>query len=327
MEGKEKHIEHIIARKLKEEASAEDLQTLEDWLKDDIFHKEDHDALLQVWSDSSKLFHQFDTEAGWQKVARQIQVGAVSNRGRVISMFPLQKAIAVAAVFLLTLTVVFLSIDQKSPPEIAWKELKADKNEIIALADGSTIYLRKGSVLNYPDNFGSKERRVNLTGEAFFEIRHDDSKPFVVITSEAVIKDLGTAFLVRDVDSIQEVLVTEGKVHFSSRKDLLKEAILLPGEKGVLMAGHVYKSFSVEKNYLAWRTHKLSFKNAPIQQVVKDLSQYYRIAIEAPTKRGDKIILITAEFEKQTLEKVFEELELTTGLTVKKEGAVYRFSE
>ncbi|RGS45223.1 anti-sigma factor [Segatella copri] len=84
-----------------------------------------------------------------------------------------------------------------------------EESKVIALADGTKVRLSQSSVLLYPSSFkGAEERKVFLSGEAFFDIRHDDAQPFHVSTPHFEITDLGTSFTVSSYSNTDEVSAT-----------------------------------------------------------------------------------------------------------------------
>ena len=101
--------------------------------------------------------------------------------------------------------------------EQGWIRNDTDRSKLIQLADGSTIFLKPGSAVRYPDHFEADHRKVELQGEAFFEVAPDQSKPFFVHAGETITKVLGTSFSVRAFgDDTETVIgVRSGKVNVS----------------------------------------------------------------------------------------------------------------
>jgi ferric-dicitrate binding protein FerR (iron transport regulator) len=108
------------------------------------------------------------------------------------------------------------------------------KIENVTLPDGSSVALNAGSTLEALQGFGGKERRVKLCGEAFFQVEHDKSKPFIVEADGASVRVVGTAFNVSAYSESGSVTTTvaEGKVEFSSGKK--EKALLTHGMQGRL---------------------------------------------------------------------------------------------
>jgi transmembrane sensor len=243
-------------------------------------------------------------------------------------------AVGVACIFILVFPLFYFSlrsttpvvpIVQKTPsPETKWKQIAAESRQVITLPDGSVATLQKGSSLSYPDNFNLAERKVKSSGEVYFEVKHNDAKPFEITTATAVIYDLGTAFLLRSTDTLQEVTVTEGAVYLTSRMDPLKSITLLPGQTGVVMGSNLYKKTTKAKNKLANYTKVLQFQNTPLVEVAADLSRYYHTPVTLSPSLEKKNIGITAQFRTLPLEEVLILLQKEHNLVVKrnKEGYI-----
>ena len=103
------------------------------------------------------------------------------------------------------------------------------------MPDGSTIFLNRNSEFSYRSNFGDRSRNVILTGEAFFEIAPDASKPFIIDAGNARVRVVGTSFnvITSNSESAVEVFVKTGKVMLSSNSG--SESIALdPGYIGTM---------------------------------------------------------------------------------------------
>ncbi|MBE0653108.1 MAG: FecR domain-containing protein [Bacteroidales bacterium] len=153
------------------------------------------------------------------------------------------------------------------------------KSSKIILADGSHIWLNAGSRLSYPSEFRGNSREIYLTGEAFFEVSHNPSKPFYVITPEIKIRVIGTSFNVSaypDEQTVQTVLVS-GKVTAGKNKLLAGTIDLVPGER--LTYDKSTTDLSKDKvdinNHSSWKDGYLLFNNAPCSHVFLKLERYY----------------------------------------------------
>lgn len=241
-------------------------------------------------------------------------------------------SVGVACLLILVFPLFYFSLDapatvpvpvQTASKSPEWQHIAAESRQVVTLSDGSVVTLLKGSTLSYPDNFNLADRKVSTSGEAYFQIKHNDAKPFEITTATAVIRDLGTAFLLRSTDSMQEVTVTEGKVYLTSRIDPLKSITLLPGQTGVVTGSNLYKKTTKAKNQLASYTKVLQFHNTPLVEVAADLSRYYRTPVTLSPSLEKKNIEITAEFRKLPLEEVLRSLKKEHHLVVKRNGQGY----
>ena len=145
----------------------------------------------------------------------------------------------------------------------------AGQRASLILADGTTVWLNSNSTLKYPANgFHSKNRRVTLEGEGYFEVAHDEEHPFIVETEKYDIRVLGTTFNVSAYPNsgMFETSLIEGKVTVY-QPDTQNEIVLSPHE-----------TFASDNDFL-WRMGIYSFKNEPLATVFKKLEQYYEVQI------------------------------------------------
>lgn len=152
--------------------------------------------------------------------------------------------------------------------------------ETVKLADGSVVQLGPESRLSVDADYGRGERAVRLEGEAWFEVKHDDARPFVVRTRAAEVRDLGTVFTVRTLGSAgTRVAVTEGSV--ALRTSLGQgEQVLRAGDRGAVAEGAVTVERGVgTEDDVAWTQGRLVFRDAPVPEVADALKRWYGITL------------------------------------------------
>jgi len=156
------------------------------------------------------------------------------------------------------------------------------ENRVIFLPDGSTVFLSPGSKLNYPSTFdGMKKREVYLQGEAFFDIKHNVQRPFVVHTGKVETTVLGTAFNIkaqRDEEDIT-VTVTRGKVRVNDPHKTLgiitaQQQITYNTERETSALSRVSNN-----SYLDWKNGDLFIDNLTLAEAAKLLQEQYGIKI------------------------------------------------
>lgn len=325
MELKE-NIMEIITRRLNGEASKSEEAVLASWLKESPAHQQEYNDYVKLWEDSSGvvLKHHFNTAAAWDKIQKKTQAPPDAIPVKRATVFSLKRMAAAAAIIIfVTAAAVYLFRANK---ESSGQMISAiQNNQRVSLPDGSVVTLRKGSTLRYPDNFGDKDRFVELNGEAFFEVERNEQKPFRITTSNAVVEVLGTSFLVRNTDSLDQVVVSTGKVSFAERKNMANKVTLTKDQKAKLINSQLIRDTVLNTNDMAWQSGELIFNNTALRQVAEDISHLYNVEIRlAPEveKNADNIT-IKAEFKKEPLEQVLDEIELMTGLKIARENSAF----
>lgn len=181
------------------------------------------------------------------------------------------------------------------------------ERRVIDLVDGSQITLGpSSSAVAKVGETGARE--VELVGEAFFRVTHDETRPFVVTTSQAVIEDLGTQFTVRAVggETPLQVTVSEGSVSVRRERTSAKEEVVLQPRDMITLpdtgAAIVARNVDVEP-FQAWTTGRLVFRNATLAEAIVELERWYR----ADFRINDQVLLqkhLDVEFNGQSLDEV-----------------------
>tara|TARA_R110001606_G_scaffold399236_1_gene582628 strand:- start:29185 stop:30387 length:1203 start_codon:yes stop_codon:yes gene_type:complete len=155
----------------------------------------------------------------------------------------------------------------------------------LKLPDGTKIWMNSGSELTYALPFSNTERRVQLKGEAYFEVTHNKQKPFIVETIYQDVKVLGTEFNVSAYPEDSNIITTlvEGKVVVNSTNNQLTqfEEFLLPNEQLML---DKETSVSVKREvdtyiYTSWKDGRFKFVNEPLESFFKKLSRWYNVDV------------------------------------------------
>lgn len=188
------------------------------------------------------------------------------------------------------------------------------------LPDGSTGYLNSGSRLKYPVRFNG-ERKVELSGEAFFDVVHNTKMPFHVNTRNLDIKVLGTTFnvIANEDEPTEEIVLQTGSVDVSSRSGK-QLAVLSPNEQLTLdIEKRTFAKKEVEASqYTTWKEGKLVFRNENMQQVARRLSRWYNAEVVVDDRMLDDYTF-HATFIDEPLDEVLKLLSITTPLSYKEE--------
>ncbi|MBV7533793.1 FecR family protein [Chitinophaga sp. sic0106] len=208
----------------------------------------------------------------------------------------------------------------------------------MVLPDGSTVALNACSQLQYDaDKFLKGNREVTLTGEAYFDIRHDPAHPFIVHSGKVNIKVLGTSFNVKAYpeDKNIETTLISGKVAVSFKTTNEEEVILLPAQRLIIsklpssdtrqsaqQAALTNYSVAPVRNTnttvtetatpTAWMSDRFEFDSITLEELSHDLERWYNVHIIFKNEKY-KQELFTGVFKKQQLEEVLNALQLTLG--------------
>jgi len=150
----------------------------------------------------------------------------------------------------------------------------------LELSDGTKVWLNASSSLTFPTSFASNERKVILTGEAYFEVAKDKKRPFRVSVNEMQVNVLGTHFNINAYDDEATINTTllEGSVLLSEKS---QKVLLKPGEqaqkqkKGTIV---VNNKVNIDK-VMGWKNGVFYFENADLQTVLREISRWYDVDV------------------------------------------------
>jgi ferric-dicitrate binding protein FerR (iron transport regulator) len=150
----------------------------------------------------------------------------------------------------------------------------------LQLADGTKVWLNAATTLKYPTSFiGMRERRVELSGEAYFEVSPDRNKPFIVKTNQQEVTVLGTHFNVnayRD-DNKTVTSLEEGLIQVKNGRNI---KIVKPGQEASSINTKLVVQQANLNIALAWKNGKMSFQDTGIDDVMKQISRWYNVRVE-----------------------------------------------
>ncbi len=310
-----------------------EFEQLLSWIKEASLKTSDRGMIQEVWNE-------FEPEAGpvermkytriLDKIHHQININRNTNQ------FVIQKAatgnriltIITRAAAILLLPVLSLLLytnlsyrdrygDNLNDLEV---EAPAGSKMNILLGDGTKVWLNHGSKLKYPYRFEGENRKVFLTGEAYFEVAHNAEIPFIVGTNRLDVWATGTAFNVSaypEDDNIETTLV-EGKVILYERDNNKEIKALVTGQCLKLISernAYTLDTVNTEK-YTAWKDGLLVFKNEGVEGVAKKLARWYNVEVEIANVKVNEFTF-TATFMDETLPQVLELMTLATPVSYK----------
>jgi transmembrane sensor len=323
----ETYIIGLLQKYLENKCNEQELRTLLQWLKstddyscidvvDDFLRKElDHSVSYPTNSHVEELRE--EVSELFKKINSRSQTFVVAKRKKSRYIWGFAAAAAVALVFVLYGLTRHSTEKTDQPSALAFTIIQTTKGERkeCVLADGTKLTVNSESKVVIPDSYNKGSRQVHINGEVFFDVKHDASQPFTVISNGTSIKDIGTAFNVRSYaeDATMSVTVTTGKV----RVNIQPEDMFMTLSRNERLEynkenGSMSKSLLTENNYTKWTCGVLYFNDTPIRDVVKIINRAYnrKVILQA----NDPNMKISGKHDNKSLEAVIEAICFTTGL-------------
>lgn len=202
-----------------------------------------------------------------------------------------REVMKVAAIFLVFLGGSYL-VDRFRAPEVVEEIAQyqslfvpAGQRAELTLPDQTKVWVNSRSTLRYPVKFGKDGRKVELDGEAFFEVSKDAENPFIVETGAIDVRVLGTEFNLKAYKdkSFAEVALLQGKVEVSSDSHP-QPVYMAPGESIYYQDGEFERGRIQDMNYFRWREGLICFEDESVGEIFRKLELYYDIKIEMGNK-------------------------------------------
>lgn len=269
-------IDTLLDRYLLGTASADEILLVEQWLEENDTHQNDWKSMdeqsKKVWlSDLYQDIH--------QSLIQKKDNAPVSQ----IKFLRIVAAIAATLAIVLGISVLLnKNTDLKNNHELA---VNKGEQRFVELSDGTKVWLNSGSKLTVDLDFNGENRKVNLTGEAYFEVTHNANKPFIVYTGKLSTKVLGTRFNIRAYEAEEEIKVAliSGSVELIEEGESTENRIILkPTEVAAYKKNkHFIEVVNTEKiePFVEWKSQKIDFAETPLKDAVKQLELIYHVKI------------------------------------------------
>ncbi|MCX6284241.1 MAG: FecR domain-containing protein [Bacteroidetes bacterium] len=347
MEQDPTYFEELIARYFSGEAMPAEITELTAWVEEDPEHKTVFMESQYAWMSSEQIrvaeaanidleWEEFQKRAGIVKDHDESDDRFASDdrdgRDKNLAFSPFHHfaissiLMRAAAVLLILALPSFLLFRYLNKPVI--KELAANTGRMEALLpDGSKVILNTGAVIKYPETFNGKKRAVSLEGEAYFDVAHNASKPFIIATDGIRVEVRGTSFYIntRSMSGDFELVLTTGKVELYFENQPGGARVLKPGERAVIHGDQIIINANQDANYMAWKTHRIAFNNDPLNSVAATLSKVY----QADIRLSDPALAqcrLTATFDNQSLESVLNVIKATLDVNIRDSGSLVEIS-
>ncbi len=219
----------------------------------------------------------------------------------------------VAAMVILTIGVFFLN--QKASDPLASGDVHVVNMtktiQRLVLSDGTIVWLNPKSQVIYPQTFTASQRKVQMQGEAFFEVTPNPRRPFIIYSENVITRVWGTSFRIRAYKNIPvEVSVVTGKVSVRLQHKEDSEVMLLPNQKVTYLKDINFLKKDIETKTSVmrmWQKTSMSFDNESIEEVIKVLNKQFGVHISS---RDEKLLnyVLKADFTDQSLPSILEML-------------------
>ncbi|MBD1363205.1 FecR domain-containing protein [Mucilaginibacter sp. ZT4R22] len=204
-------------------------------------------------------------------------------------------------------------------------QTESSSRKIVVLPDGTVATLNGSSSLQLANDYGRNDRHVVLTGEAFFEVKKDKTRPFVVLTNKTATTALGTSFKVSSYANAKtaSVMLATGKVKVEATQPQspIAAQFLTPGQQVVLTSGaNTFQKSSFDQNEIKnWLGIKMVFTNASFSQIADKINYTYGVRLIADGKAANKI-MFTGRFDNKSLTEVLDAIGFVNNFSYVQKG-------
>lgn len=305
------NIQGLIVKYLNKECSTKEIEQLNLLLK----QSEENRQLFKQIIKTDRLYKStnlnIDTLNDWKKLQQKLSFK--KNKKRSLILY----ASSIAAILLIGFFGLGIFQSRDVLLKIGWEKVYSDNfQKIIVLSDSTEVWLNKNSYLQYPKYFNKDQRLVKLQGEAYFQVKPNPDKPFIIETKNTLTKVLGTSFNIRAYpdEKSESIQVLTGKVKFSDKKQntvVLRHnmaAEYLKDKQNIVIPNNI------DENILAWKTQKFIFSDKSLEQVMISLQKVYAFKYHF-TNENMKKQQITTKFQSLQINEIMELLSESLGFT------------
>lgn len=302
----------LLTDYLNQQCNDETIKKIEDWIKSDPKNKHYFEELQFYWNNKSENSKQikFDTEKALKSIKDKLKTK---------KQFRLKKLLRYAAVIiLLVASSISLSIILSPNFNKVLIENQMLSEKSVELPDGTKVLLAQGSKLSYLKDFNEKDRLIDLSGEAFFDVFKDKTRPFIIHTKQTQTRVLGTSFRISEENSYTNITVHSGIVEFMENLNLNNKVKLIKGESARFFEKNkVLLSRNNQANKEEFRVKHLEYKNAKLESICKDFKELFNTDIKLGNDQI-KELRITTTFEDQNFENILQSISFSLDLDIER---------
>ena len=301
------YINNLLAKHFAKETTELNEKELTGWIKN---HQEEYLSLKIFYANiqANNNVRLFAVHKAWQKIEPELGLNAKQNQ----TSHKILKYIGIAAALLI---IGFSGLLFYANTTVKVSTLAQTKT--ITLSDGSVVTLNKNSSISY-NRYFLITRNVKLNGEAFFNVKHNEHKPFKVQANGLLVNVLGTSFLVKASQNEKIITVVTGQVAVQETEKG-QNLILTSNQSARYINGKLQKDTNTNLNLLSWKTKVLTFKNSRLQQVFDDMEKYYGVKFIIP-ENLNLTCPVTTRFDHELITDALKELNFIAGINYSIKG-------
>jgi len=272
---------------------------------------------------------EYDSDLNYSRLQERIDTENIPLK-KYISPAWKWSSIAASIALLIVSTFYFINSDHPQS-ELVWYEVTAvaDAKTKVTLPDSSTVWLNANASLTYPRSFDDENRRVDISGEAFFQVRKNEMKPFIVDIGGLHIKVLGTSFNVTTDAESDEIRISllEGRVAlYESGQSSESAKILMPNEQAIYTRseGKIEILPIRMDNVMSWFTGEFRFENNTLAEISQELERAFHVKIHIENEIIRKKTFNAVFEDKETLDEILSILQISAKYRIeKRQGEIY----
>ncbi len=316
--------EEKLIKYLLQESDSKETKAVQEWIASDAANQKQFEEIKWIWDSSNVLLEKSDMDENqaWQKFTT-LRDKKIANNPQQNQRFLRSNWFRVAAAITLIVVSAWVYsafLPQSGRAYFSSVELQSKSTHMeVQLLDGTDITLNRNTKVTYSQKLFANERKVSLEyGEAFFDVKRNEAKPFVIQSDRAQITVLGTSFHVKTYENTTEVIVVTGsvQVEIEGRKEILK-----PDEKLSVNqnTGEMIKTLQTNKLYNYYVSKKFQADRIPLEELVATLNEAYDANIEI-AKVELRTLPITTTLEYGLLSENLEVIRETLNLKITQRG-------
>ncbi|MBW6479632.1 MAG: FecR domain-containing protein [Bacteroidales bacterium] len=289
-----------IARYLSDEMERDELKGFRQELSQNSALKTELELTEKIWVDmkpipSDSMQTEIDTHNAWENLSGRLEKdGLLPSQNRIAAALPGWLKIAATVLLFVSLGFAtwFIAGIRSDDQLLTLTTDDTDVTLVQKLIDGSVVYMASNSLISFSKEFEKKQRKINMSGEAFFDVSHNPDQPFYVETALAGIEVLGTSFNVKELDTkSMEIFVETGKVRVNLRGSDGNFFILEQGELLEISNGLAGKTYAADTYNTAWRKNHMQFKDETLENILSVLNQNFpvKMMVEHPELNQRKL--------------------------------------